>query len=71
MCLKPSQYSLRSKLVMNIVPMFLIGELIVIIIMYLVGGLFYSRLIDLTSTKMIDLKDSSTKMYAQKVATLL
>jgi hypothetical protein len=56
---------------MNIVPMFLIGEFIVIIIVYLVGAFYYSKLIDLTSDKMVDLKDENTKMYAQKVATLL
>ena len=49
MCKKTTRVSLRSQLVLTIVPLFLIGELIVIAILHVLFGIEYFTLQDMTS----------------------
>lgn len=49
MCRNNTRVSLRSQLVLTIVPLFLIGELIVIAIMHVLFGFGYFTLQDMTS----------------------
>ena len=56
MCRKNNLASLRSQLVLTIVPLFLIGELIVIAIISVLFGFGYFTLQDLTSRYFLVIK---------------
>jgi hypothetical protein len=63
--------SLRSKLVLNIVPFFLISVILVIGIMAGIFAIDYFFLKELATDDLITYKKYNLKMYASEIATVL
>lgn len=63
--------SLRSKLVLNIVPFFLISVILVIGIMAGIFAIDYFVLKELATDDLITYKKYNLKMYASEIATVL